>query len=143
MASSAASPTTSFLTSSSNPRPSPTRKTASASKTVYGATGSISTITHENITLSDISKYGIVIEKAYKNGSTAGTPTTGVPITDLIVPDAAASARSSATDIYVLCGSGSYSSWTWNSVGVTGGKKSTACENIPNGVFMLEPRHCL
>jgi polygalacturonase len=102
-------------------------------KTVYGATGSVSGVTYENITLSNISKYGIVIEQDYENGSPTGTPTTGVPIIDLTVSDVTASVRSSATDIYILCGSGSCSSWTWNSVSVTGGKKSTACENVPSG----------
>lgn len=102
-------------------------------KTVYGATGSVSGVTYENITLSNISKYGIVIEQDYENGSPTGTPTTGVPITDLTVSGVTASVRSSATDIYILCGSGSCSSWTWNSVSVTGGKKSTACENLPSG----------
>lgn len=41
-------------------------------KTVYGATGSVSGVTYKNITLNNISKYGIIIEQDYENGSPTG-----------------------------------------------------------------------
>jgi polygalacturonase len=44
-------------------------------KTVYGATGSVSGVTYKDITLSGITKYGVVIEQDYENGSPTGTPT--------------------------------------------------------------------
>lgn len=102
-------------------------------KTVYDATGSVSNVTYKDITLSNISKYGIVIEQDYENGSPTGTPTTGVPITDLTVSAVSGSISSSATDVYILCGKGSCSDWTWKSVSVTGGKTSSKCENVPSG----------
>ncbi|OCK84102.1 glycoside hydrolase family 28 protein [Lepidopterella palustris CBS 459.81] len=102
-------------------------------KTVYGATGSVNNVTYKDITLSNISKYGIVIEQDYENGSPTGTPTTGVPITDLTLSSVEGTVSSSATDIYILCGSGSCSDWTWSGVSVTGGKKSSSCENVPSG----------
>lgn len=118
-------------------------------KTVYGATGSVKDVTYSGITLSGITKYGIVIEQDYENGSptgmlslysllcskliNSGTPTTGVPITDLTVSGVTGSVESSATPIYILCGSGSCSDWTWTVVSVTGGKQSTKCENVPSG----------
>jgi polygalacturonase len=102
-------------------------------KTVYGATGSVSGVTYSGISLSGITNYGIVIEQDYENGSPTGTPTTGVPITDLKIESVTGSVSSSATDIYILCGSGSCSDWTWSGVSITGGKKSTKCENVPNG----------
>lgn len=40
---------------------------------------------------------------------------------------------SSATDIYILCAKGACSNWTWSGNSITGGKKSTACSNIPSG----------
>jgi polygalacturonase len=55
------------------------------------------------------------------------------PITDLTLDNVKGTASSSGTDIYILCGSGSCSDWTWESVSVTGGKISTACENVPSG----------
>ncbi|GAM33350.1 endo-polygalacturonase [Talaromyces pinophilus] len=102
-------------------------------KTVYGATGSVSGVTYKGITLSGITKYGIVIEQDYENGSPTGTPTTGVPITGLTINGVTGSVTSSATDVYILCGKGSCSNWTWEGVSITGGKKSTSCENIPSG----------
>ncbi|KAI0884753.1 glycoside hydrolase family 28 protein [Annulohypoxylon maeteangense] len=102
-------------------------------KTVYNATGSVKNVTYSGITLSNITKYGIVIEQDYENGSPTGTPTTGVPITDLTLNGVTGSVASSATDVYILCGSGSCSSWTWKNVSVTGGKASTKCSNIPTG----------
>ncbi|KAF4631934.1 hypothetical protein G7Y89_g6193 [Cudoniella acicularis] len=102
-------------------------------KTVSGATGTVKGVTYKDITLSGITKYGIVIEQDYENGSPTGTPTTGVPITDLTLNGVKGTVESSATNIYILCGSGSCSSWTWDSVAVTGGKTSSACKNIPSG----------
>lgn len=102
-------------------------------KTVYGATGSVSNVTYSDITLSGITKYGIVIEQDYENGSPTGKPTTGVPITDLTVKKVTGTVSSSATDVYILCGKGSCSDWTWSGNKVTGGKTSSKCSNIPSG----------
>ncbi|OCL11200.1 glycoside hydrolase family 28 protein [Glonium stellatum] len=102
-------------------------------KTVYDATGSVTGVTYKDITLSGITKYGIVIEQDYENGSPTGTPTTGVPITDLALDNIQGTVESSATDVYILCGSGSCSDWTWTDVDVTGGSVSTKCENVPSG----------
>lgn len=54
-------------------------------KTVSGATGKVSGVTYSNIKLSNIAKYGIVIQQDYENGSPTGKPTAGVPITGLTV----------------------------------------------------------
>jgi polygalacturonase len=80
-------------------------------KTVSGATGSVSGVTYKDITLSGITKYGVVIEQDYENGSPTGTPTTGVPITGLTLSNVHGTVTSSATNIYILCGSGSCSNW--------------------------------
>jgi polygalacturonase len=102
-------------------------------KTVYGATGSVSGVTYKDITLSGISSYGIVVRQDYENGSPTGTPTTGVPITNFVLNNVKGTVDSSATDVFILCGSGSCSDWTWTSVSVTGGKVSSSCENVPSG----------
>lgn len=102
-------------------------------KTVSGATGKVTGVTYSGITLSNIAKYGIVIEQDYENGSPTGTPTTGVPITDLTVTGVKGSVASSGTNVYLLCGKGSCSGWKWSGNSVTGGKTSTKCENIPSG----------
>lgn len=43
-------------------------------KTISGDTGTVKNITYSDITLSGITKYGIVIEQDYENGSPTGTP---------------------------------------------------------------------
>ncbi|RDW62700.1 hypothetical protein BP5796_11002 [Coleophoma crateriformis] len=100
-------------------------------KTVSGATGTVKGVTYKDITLSDITDYGIVIEQDYENGSPTGTPTSGVPITDLVIDSVTGTVASSGTNIYILCAS--CSSWTWSGVSVTGGKTSSKCTGIPTG----------
>ncbi|KAL1900716.1 Polygalacturonase 1 [Ceratocystis pirilliformis] len=100
-------------------------------KTVYGATGSVSGVTYSGITLSNIARYGIVIEQDYQNGSPTGTPTAGVPITDVTIKNIKGTVASSGTDVYILCAS--CSKWSWSGVSVTGGKTSTKCKGIPTG----------
>lgn len=102
-------------------------------KTIAGATGKVSGVTFNNIQLSGITDYGIVIEQDYENGSPTGSPTTGVPITDLTVQQITGSVESDATPVYILCGDGSCSDWTWSNVKVTGGESSSKCENVPSG----------
>jgi hypothetical protein len=101
-------------------------------KTVYGATGSVKGVTYKDITLSGITKYGVVIEQDYKNGSPTGKPTNGVPITGLTLNNVKGTVSSSATDIYVLCASGACSGWDWSGVSVKGGKTSSKCSNVPS-----------
>lgn len=100
-------------------------------KTVYGATGSVSDIKYDTITLSNIAKYGIVIEQDYENGSPTGKPTAGVPITDVTINKVTGTVKSSGTDVYILCAS--CKNWTWTGNKVTGGKTSSACKGVPSG----------
>ncbi|KAG4435551.1 Polygalacturonase 1 [Cadophora sp. M221] len=100
-------------------------------KTVSGATGSVKGVTFKDIKLSGITSYGIVIEQDYENGSPTGTPTNGVPITDLTVSGVTGTVASGATNIYILCAA--CSDWTWTGISVTGGKTSSKCTGIPTG----------
>jgi galacturan 1,4-alpha-galacturonidase len=102
-------------------------------KTVYDATGSVSGVTYKDITLKNIAKYGIVIEQDYQNGSPTGTPTAGVPITDLTIQNVVGTVASKGTNVYILCAKGACSNWTWSGNSVTGGQKSDKCLNIPAG----------
>lgn len=102
-------------------------------KTVSGATGSVKDIIYKDITLSGITMYGIVIEQDYENGGPTGTPTSGIPITDLTMDGISGTVESDATNIYILCAS--CSDWTWTDVSITGGKTNTKCEGAPTGAF--------
>ncbi|KAF2216020.1 glycoside hydrolase family 28 protein [Cercospora zeae-maydis SCOH1-5] len=100
-------------------------------KTVSGATGSVNNVTYSDITLTNIAKYGIVIEQDYDNGSPTGTPTKGVPITDLTIQNVKGSVAANGIDVYLLCAS--CENWTWEDVQITGGEKSSKCEGVPSG----------
>ncbi|KAJ5938600.1 CAZyme family GH28 [Penicillium verhagenii] len=102
-------------------------------KTNSGTTGSVSGVTFSNIQLSGITDYGIVFEQDYENGDPTGTPTDGVPITDLTVEKITGTVESDATEVYILCADGACSDWTWSGVSITGGSASEECENVPSG----------
>lgn len=102
-------------------------------KTVSGATGSVSGVTYSNIKLSGITKYGIVIQQDYENGSPTGTPTDGVPITDLTLDAVTGEVESDALNVYVLCAAGACEDWSWSGVDVTGGQGCDDCLNVPSG----------
>ncbi|KAI1293892.1 endopolygalacturonase 4 [Xylaria venustula] len=104
-------------------------------KTIEGDTGSVSNVLYDDITLSSISKYGILIEQNYDGGDLdGGTASSGVPITDLTVKNIVGSGAvsSSGYDVVITCGSGSCSGWSWSSVDVTGGKTYSKCTNVPS-----------
>ncbi|KAK8038311.1 endo-polygalacturonase [Apiospora phragmitis] len=101
-------------------------------KTVYGATGSVSGVEYRDITLSNIAKYGIVIEQDYENGKPTGKPTDGVPITDLSLEGVTGSVGSKATPVYILCAKGACSNWQWSGVKISGGEPSSKCSNVPS-----------
>jgi galacturan 1,4-alpha-galacturonidase len=102
-------------------------------KTVYDATGSVSDITFSDITLSGITDYGIVIEQDYENGSPTGDPSNGITISDVTVDGITGSVESDAVEVYILCGDGSCTDWSWSGVDLTGGSTSDDCENVPSG----------
>ncbi|KAJ6014797.1 hypothetical protein N7540_009388 [Penicillium herquei] len=99
-----------------------------------GDTGTIKGVTYSGITLSSISKYGILIEQNYDGGDLKGDPTSGIPITDLTIKSISGSGAvsSSGYNVAIVCGSSGCSDWTWSSVTVTGGKTYGSCENVPS-----------
>ncbi|KAL6832226.1 endopolygalacturonase [Trichoderma camerunense] len=103
-------------------------------KASAGDTGTIKGVTYTGITLSSITGYGILIEQNYDGGDLHGSPTSGIPITNLVLQNISGSGGvlSSANNIAIVCGSGACSSWTWSNVVVTGGKKYGSCQNVPS-----------
>ncbi|KAI1125241.1 endopolygalacturonase 4 [Nemania abortiva] len=104
-------------------------------KAIEGDTGTISDILYDDITLTSISKYGILIEQNYDGGDLdGGTASSGIPITDLTVKNivGTGAVSSSGYDVVITCGSGACSGWTWSNVAVTGGKTYSKCTNVPS-----------
>lgn len=93
----------------------------------------MSDVTYSNIELSKIHKKGIVIQQDYKNGGPTGKPSNKIPIKGLTLDGITGSVDSDAVPIYILCGEGSCTDWTWSGVDLSGGKEST-CKNQPSGV---------
>ncbi|KAJ5805957.1 uncharacterized protein N7503_003559 [Penicillium pulvis] len=105
-------------------------------KATEGDTGTIKGVTYNEITLTDISKYGILIEQNYDGGDLKGTATSGVPITDLTIENISGvdAVASSGYDVVIVCGSSGCSDWTWSDVDVTGGTTYSGCTNVPSGI---------
>ncbi|KAM0426065.1 hypothetical protein ACHAPT_008696 [Fusarium lateritium] len=103
-------------------------------KTVKGATGSVNGVTYSGITMSSISKYGILIEQNYDGGDLHGDPTSTLPITRLTLKDISGqgAVSSKGTNIAIVCGSSGCSNWTWSNVKVSGGKNYDSCKNVPS-----------
>ncbi|KAH7361353.1 polygalacturonase [Pyrenochaeta sp. MPI-SDFR-AT-0127] len=104
-------------------------------KASVGDTGKINKVTYNKITLSSISKYGILIEQNYDGGDLKGTAGTGIPITGLTIENitGTGAVSSSGYDVVITCGSSSScTGWTWSNVAVTGGKTYGSCTNVPS-----------
>ncbi|KAH7413260.1 BcPG3, endopolygalacturonase 3 [Cadophora sp. MPI-SDFR-AT-0126] len=99
-------------------------------KTNSGTTGSIEDITYKNIKLSSITIYGVDVQQDYLNGGPTGTPTNGVTIKGVTFDNVTGTATSSATDYYILCGTGC-SDFTFTDVSISGGGKASSC-NYPS-----------
>ncbi|KAK0109443.1 hypothetical protein ONS95_002137 [Cadophora gregata] len=98
-------------------------------------TGTINAVTYNDITMSSISKYGILIEQNYNGGDLKGTATSDVPITNLTISNIAGTdaVKSSGNNVVITCGSEtSCTAWTWTNVTVTGGKLYKKCTNVPS-----------
>ncbi|KAL1797103.1 hypothetical protein ACET3X_003709 [Alternaria dauci] len=104
-------------------------------KSFVDGKGSIDKVTYKGITLSGITKYGILIEQNYNGGDLPKgvAPGTGVPLTGLTIENITGGngVVSTGTDVAIECGN--CSGWTWHTVTVTGGKKFS-CVGTPSAV---------
>ncbi|KAF3100957.1 hypothetical protein EYR41_002334 [Orbilia oligospora] len=106
-------------------------------KTVSGAVASVSDITYRNIRINggnvtDVVDYGIIVDQSY--GGTKNSPTNGVNITNFVLENVYGSVPSDAVRVQVQCGTSTCTGFRWTNVGITGGKKSTKCINVPAGI---------
>ncbi|KAG5956954.1 hypothetical protein E4U58_006339 [Claviceps cyperi] len=106
-------------------------------KTIAGAKGAVSDVVYDNISLSEISDVGIVVQQDYQNGRPTGKPTTGVPITNLTVNKVTGNVKPGGTNVQILCGStASCSEWKWTGNKVTDGTASRVNSAVPAGVVL-------
>ncbi|XP_050305049.1 polygalacturonase-like [Anthonomus grandis grandis] len=98
-------------------------------------TGSIDLITYQNIQLSGITHYAVNVQQDYKNGKSTKTPTSNIPITNLMLQNitGSMSGGSNSMPVYILCGSEGCSNWAWSTVSISNGTKSNSCNFTPSG----------
>ncbi|KAJ8957033.1 hypothetical protein NQ317_008340 [Molorchus minor] len=97
------------------------------------AEGAVKDVTYQNIKFSDISNYGINIQEDYANGGSTGEAIGNIPITNLRMINIEGTVGSNAMPVYIFCGEGGCSDWTWSEVSVTGGSKDSTCNFTPSG----------
>lgn len=102
-------------------------------KTISGDTGTVSSVTYKDVTLSEITEYGIVVRQDYND---EGVATNGVTVSNIIFDGIAGTVESTGTDIFIYCGDGSCTDWTWEGIDITGGKTSTDCQYLPKWSFL-------
>lgn len=100
-------------------------------KTVQGATGSVSDVLFDTITLSNIMVNGIVIRQDYKNSGPTGHPTPGVPIMRLTVKNVVGTVREKGTNVLIKCAAKACSEWNWEGNRVTGGSIIQPHSGVP------------
>ncbi|KAI3571929.1 glycoside hydrolase [Fusarium oxysporum f. sp. albedinis] len=102
-------------------------------KTIAGATGSITDVTYEDITLRDIDKYGMVFRQDYLNGGPTQQPTKGVPMTGIKIKNVTGTVKPAGKNIFILCAN--CKDWTFTNIDITGGQSKEKCVGVPAGAF--------
>ncbi|KAJ3110987.1 hypothetical protein HK100_002845 [Physocladia obscura] len=96
-------------------------------KTVYGATsGLVSNITYQDITLSNIAKFGVVVRQDYLNGGPTGKAAGQLPIKGLTLKNVHGSVTGQS--VFILCATGECSEFNFSEIAVAPVKAS--CSGI-------------
>jgi galacturan 1,4-alpha-galacturonidase len=88
---------------------------------------SVQNVHYTGITLSGITKYGIIIQQDYTNSGATGTPGTGAPITKVVLSSITGS-MTGGTAEYILCGN--CNQFTFSGISITGASKTSSCSGI-------------
>ncbi|CZT50116.1 related to polygalacturonase precursor [Rhynchosporium secalis] len=100
-------------------------------KSNFNTTGHIANITFQNIVMSYVSSYGIVIQQDYLNGGPTGHPSNGVLIENIFFKNITGTQGDPlSVNYYVLCGEGSCKNFKFENVKITGGNNVSTC-NFP------------
>jgi len=87
----------------------------------------VNNVHYSSITLSDINKYGIIIQQDYTNSGATGHPGKNAPITDVVLSDIKGTMKGGEAE-YILCGN--CKSFTFSGISITGASKSNNCTGI-------------
>jgi len=88
---------------------------------------SVSNIQYDTITLSGITKYGIVIQQDYTNSGATGKPGTNAPVTNVVLSNVKGTMKGGEAE-YIICGN--CHQFTFTNIAITGATKSNNCTGI-------------
>jgi polygalacturonase len=77
--------------------------------------------------------YGIDVQQDYLNGGPTGIPSNGVNVSDISFIDIVGVVNGSAQDVYILCGNGSCSDFTFRNILLGGSRVASSCNFPPSG----------
>nr|AFP33368.1 polygalacturonase 8 [Apolygus lucorum] len=105
-------------------------------KTVRKAIGRVTNVTFEDVTLANITQFGVTMIGNYNlaHGDPHGEPTGGVPISGLVLKNVVGTVNPKGTNIWVYVTNAT--DWSWD-IDVTGGTKTRTCEGFPDGMTPL------
>lgn len=105
-------------------------------KTVSGAKCLVNNVQFTDVTLENISMYGVLFAQNYQNGRFDGQLASGCPLTNIKLSGITGTVGQRGTPVYIATGQGAASNWEWNDVDISGGKPCKICKNVP------EPATC-
>jgi len=87
----------------------------------------VNNVHYDGITLSNIAKYGIIIQQDYTNSGATGHPGKNAPITNVEISNVKGTMSGGEAE-YILCGN--CSSFTFSGISITGASKANNCTGI-------------
>ncbi|KAJ8970223.1 hypothetical protein NQ317_003769 [Molorchus minor] len=101
------------------------------------ATGSITNVVYKKysvIRMGGITYYGINVEEDYVGTGPTGNPVGNIPIVGLTMSGITGTMTGEhSVPVYILCGDGGCSDWSWDSISLTGNQQSSSCNYSPSG----------
>jgi len=88
---------------------------------------SVNNVRYDTISLSGITKYGIIIQQDYTNSGSTGKPGKNAPITNVVLNNVKGTMKSGEAE-YILCGN--CHSFTFTGISITGATKPSNCSGI-------------
>jgi len=87
----------------------------------------VNNINYNSITLTNIAKYGIIIQQDYTNSGATGHPGKNAPITNVVLSNIKGTMKGGEAE-YILCGN--CKSFTFSGISITGASKPSNCTGI-------------
>jgi galacturan 1,4-alpha-galacturonidase len=87
----------------------------------------VNNVHYSDITLSNIAKYGIIIQQDYTNSGSTGHPGKNAPITDVVLNNVKGTMKGGEAE-YIICGN--CKTFQFSGISITGASKKSNCTGI-------------